>query len=228
MLANQFQSAQTQPTTGLNHLRRSEEMMNSTKHGLMFITACLMFIFLNGCALTKETVSLSYVPQTDVTKLEGADAVTVSVEVKDVRTMKDKVSVKKNGYGMEMAAIIAKEDVAETLRKAVEAELVNRGFVLATGGISVISELSKFYNDFKVGFWSGTAVAEVTMNVQIRKADGTIGFSKLVTGEGTKENLQLASGSNARDALDAALKDAVTDLFNDTMFINALFEAGKS
>ena len=179
----------------------------------------LAVTFLGGCALTKDYVSLSYVPQANVAKIDGADAVTVSLDVKDVRTIQDKVSAKKNGFGMEMAAIIAKEDVARTVKSAIEAELANRGFRLGGGGVSVISELSKFYSDFKVGFWSGDAVAEVTMNVQVKKADGSIGFSKLVTGAGGKENLQLASGSNAKVALDTALKDAVSKLFNDAAFI---------
>jgi len=93
--------------------------------------------------------------------------------------------------------------------------------------VAVATELSKFYSDFKIGFWSGSAVAEVTMNVQVKKADGSIGFSRLVTGEGVKENLQLASGSNAKVALDAALKDAVGKLFGDTAFVDALLKAGR-
>ena len=158
---------------------------------------------LSGCALTKDYVSLSYVPQPNEAKIDGADAVTLRVVVSDVRRIKDKVSVKKNGYGMEMAAIIAKEDVADTLKKAIEVELANRGFRLNAGGVTVATELSKFYSDFKMGFFSGSAVAEVTMNVQIKKPDGSIVISKLVTGEGGKEHLQLAVGSNAKVALAA-------------------------
>ena len=51
---------------------------------------------------------------------------------------KDKVSAKKNGFGMEMAPIIAKEDVAQTLKKAVEVELTNRGFCLRDGGVTLV------------------------------------------------------------------------------------------
>ena len=190
---------------------------------LVAASAALM----TGCALTKDSVTLAYVPQANVAKIVGADTVSVRVDVTDVRTVKNKVSAKKNGYGMEMAAIIAKEDVAETLKKAVEVELANRGFRLSGGGIAVAAELSKFYSDFKVGFWSGSAVAEVTMNVQVKKADGSIGFSKLVTGNGGKENLQLATGSNAKVALDAALRDAVSKLFSDAKFLDTLVKAAK-
>lgn len=203
-------------------------MKTSLRQLLLVSTACLTVTLLSGCALTKDYVSLSYVPQTNVAKIDGADAVTVTMNVTDIRTIKDKVSVKKNGYGMEMAAIIAKEDVADTLKKAIEVEHANRGFRLGAGGVTVISELSKFYSDFKIGFWSGSAVAEVIMNVQVKKADGNIGYSKLVTGEGGKEHLQLASGSNAKVALDAALRDALSKLFRDAGFIDALLKAAKS
>ena len=197
------------------------------KHLLLTGAGLVAVTFFTGCAITKDYVSLAYVPQASVAKLDGAGAVSVNVAVTDSRTIKDKVSAKKNGYGMEMAAIIAKEDVTETLKKAVEAELANRGFQVSGGGVAVIAELSKFYSDFKTGFFSGSAVAELTMNVQVKKSDGSIAFSKLVTGEGGKENLQLASGSNAKIALDSALKDAVAKLFVDTAFVEALLKSGK-
>lgn len=181
----------------------------------------------SGCALTKDYVSLSYVPQANAPRFVGANAVSVSVGVTDNRAVKDKVSAKKNPYGMEMAAIIAKEDVADTLKRAIEAELANRGFRLSSGGVAVAAELSKFYNDFKTGFWSGSADAEVTMNVQIKRADGSIGYAKLISGIGRLESIQLMLGSNAKLALDAALKDAVAKLFNDRAFINALLRGGR-
>ena len=202
---------------------------NKTKlaQSLLIGIALTAVTFFTGCAVTKDYVSLAYVPQANVAKIAGADTVSVNVAVADSRSIKDKVSAKKNGYGMEMAAIIAKEDVAETLKKAVEVELANRGFHLNGGGITVGAELSKFYSDFKTGFFSGSAVAEVTMNVQVKKAGGNIAYSKLVNGEGGKENLQLASGSNAKIALDAALKDAVAKLFGDTAFVEVLLKAGN-
>jgi len=203
-------------------------MQTSLRRLFLLSTACFIFALLSGCALTKAHISLSYVPQTNVAKIDGADAVTVRLDVTDVRTIKDKVSVKKNGYGMEMAAIIAKEDVAITVKTAIEAELANRGFRLGEGGISIISELSRFYNDFKIGFASGSAVAEVIMNVQVKRADGSVGFSKLVAGEGRKEGFLLASGSNAKVALDSALRDAVDKLFGDAAFIDAMLKAAKS
>src|SRR5207247_6373127 len=133
-----------------------------------------------------------------------------------------RVGSKKNCYGQEMAAIIAKEDVMDTVKQAVETELSHRGFKLSSGDTLLLIQVVKFLNDFKPGMWSGDAVAEVTMEVQIKKADGNIAYSKVVSGEGKNPNIQMASGKNAKIALDAALYSAVERLFGDPAFIDTL------
>ena len=75
--------------------------------------------------------------------------------------------------------------------------------------------------------WSGDAVAEVTMEEQIKKADGNIAYSKVVSGEGKNPNIQMASGKNAKIALDAALYSAVERLFGDPAFIDTLLKTAK-
>ncbi len=192
--------------------------------GILFAMAFIA----SGCALTKDYVVLSYDAQTNVEKIKGADAVKVRVEFSDARKVKDKVSCKKNSYGMEMAPIIAQNDAAETVKNAIETELKNRGFNLTEGSVSVSAELNKYYNDFKTGFWSGRAVAELVMNVQVKKPDSSIIFSKMIAGESTISNLQLASGKNAKIALNGALKDAISKLFDDPSFIDSIFRASKN
>jgi uncharacterized lipoprotein YajG len=186
-----------------------------------------MVLLASGCALTKDYVVLSYDPQPDVEKIKEADSVKVKVEISDVRSIKDRVSSKKNSYGVEMAAIIAQNDVAETLKKAIEVELKNRGFDLTEGSVLVFVELTRYYNDFKTGFWTGTAVAEVLMNVQVKKPDKSILYSKMIAGENS-HTVQIASGKNAKYVLDAALKDAMSKLFGDPSFIDSLFKASKN
>lgn len=188
----------------------------------------LAVAFLSGCALTPDHIRLAYVPQANVSKIDGADVVSVRVAVTDSRSIRDKVSAKKNGFGMEMAPIIAQEDVADTLKKAIEAELANRGFRLNDGMVAIATELRKFYSDFKVGFWSGSALAEVTMDIQVKKPDGSLSFSKRVAGKSRKDRLMLASGENAKAALDDALKDAIAKLFADSEFIKALLQTSKA
>lgn len=74
-----------------NHNTKStnNDMKTSPTRLLLVGSAFLAVTLLSGCALTKDYVSLSYVPQTNVAKIDGADAVTVRVDVTDVRTVKD-------------------------------------------------------------------------------------------------------------------------------------------
>lgn len=211
-----------------------KHMNNATHRQISFIKSfrwslilLILAFFANGCALTKDYVVLSYDPQVNVGKIKGADAVKVRVQVSDVRAVKEKVSCKKNAYGMEMAPIIAQNDPVITLKTAIETELKNRGFILAEGSVLVLTELNKYYNDFKTGAWSGKAVGEVVMNVQVKKSDDSIILSKLVEG-GCSASVQVASGKNAKYTLDGALKDAVSKLFGDASFTDSLFRASQN
>lgn len=202
--------------------------MKKIIHTVQLAGSLLALSLLTGCALTTATIPLSYVPQGNVSKLSGAENVIVTVMVHDQRDRKDSVGAKKNGYGMDMAPIVATNDVAILLKDAIETELTSRGFDLGTSNaVSVVAELNKFYNDFKVGFWAGDAVAEVTMNVLIKNQNGGIIFSKMVSGQGKEPNIQLAGGENARLALNAALKEALEKMFNDQNFIDILLKSKK-
>ena len=181
----------------------------------------------SGCALTTDTINLAYIPQQNVVKVPGAENIKVTVTITDSRSQKDKVSTKKNGYGQEMAAIVTKDDVAKLVSSAITDELRNRGFMVKDGTVTVGIELTKFYNDFKMGFASGSAAAEVACNVQIKKPDGNINYVKAYTGLYTETGIQLCSGDNAKKALEGALKDVVAKLMQDESFIKALLQAGS-
>ena len=55
------------------------------------------------------------------------------MEILDSRTVKDKVSAKKNGYDIEMTKITSDKDVAFLFKEAIETELNNYGFGLGGG-----------------------------------------------------------------------------------------------
>lgn len=187
-----------------------------------FAIVVLGGLLVTGCALTVDRVKLEYQSQPNVQKIDGAGSVTVIVTVDDTRSKKDRVSSKKNGYGMETAAIVAENDVPGLVKSAIEEELKDRGFGIGGGPVKVNVELEKFYCDFKTGFFSGDALAEVVMNVQIKTSGGAIAFARVMSGEGKEANVQLASGSNAKLALDRALKAAMEKLFKDEAFLQAL------
>jgi len=193
---------------------------------LLFVASLISGgVQISGCALTTEYVTLSYRPQANVAKIERADSVTVQVRVDDVRSRRDRVSSKKNGYGMEMAPFIAKTDVVQLVKEALESELRDRGFTLGPAAATVSVELHKFYTEVQIGFWSGTALGEVEMNVQVLKSDGSILLSKFVAGQGSVPGLQVMSDEDVQKSLEAALDDAMSKLMQDPAFVNALFKA---
>ena len=187
-------------------------------------------VSVTGCALSEDTVSLQYSRMPGVAALPSAELVHVDVLASDARAdHQDRVSVKKNGYGMEMAAIRSDRDVVALVKESIETELSARGFKAATGAGHVKVDVMKFYNDFKIGFFSGDAVAEVVFNVQVLGANGTILYSKPVSSTGKNADVMLASGSNAKVALENGLQLSVSNLMNDPEFIKAVFKsAGKT
>ena len=189
----------------------------------MLRAAVVVFAALStgGCALTTDRIHIDYAPDAPAA-LDGADRVHVAVTVVDTRTIRDKVSCKKNGYGIEMAPIVADHDVGQTLAEAIRTELRNRRFNVGDRGVVVRCELQRFYNDFKLGFFSGDALAEVAMNVQVQRPEGMVVFVRSFLGQGKEPNIQLTLGHNAKAALDRALKDAVSQLVNDREFVDAL------
>lgn len=194
------------------------------KNKIVAIACCVAVASLSGCALTTDRIELQYNQQLGVSPLAGANNISVNVQVTDQRQEKSKVSSKKNGFGMEMAPIIATEDVAVTVRKAMEKELQARGFLLSSDAalIQIAAGLTRFYNDHKVGFFAGDAVADLNMSVTVKTTKGEQLYSRQLIAQGIEQNTQLMSGENARLALNRALENGMKDLFDDQAFLSAL------
>ena len=183
---------------------------------LRYITLILIAFLFTGCALTEDKIDIPYQGRANITIVEGADKVNVEVKNEDKRTVfKDRVGAKKNGYGMEMAKIVPSNDVAKTFSDAVLFELENLGFKNGTGGKVVKVELIRFYNDFKMGFFAGDAVADGLINIVVTNEKNEVIFSKSYEGGGIYPNIQLALGENAREALIKAMTDIVGKVAQD-------------
>ncbi len=187
----------------------------------VFVAVLFSMLVVSGCALTREEVALEYKKQ-NYEKVSGAEKVRLSVNTNDLRTSKERISCKKNGYGMEMADITATNDVPKLLKDAIEEALVSKGFVVAPGEIQIVADLSKFYNDFKTGFFSGSAAAEISLTIQVKKKDGNVAFVKPVLGVGSLPSIQIMNGSNAKESLELAMVDTVNKIVNDKGFIDSL------
>lgn len=192
---------------------------------LRYITLILIAFLFTGCALTEDKIDIPYQGRANITVVEGADKVNVEVKNEDKRTVfKDRVGAKKNGYGMEMAKIVPSNDVAKTFSDAVLFELENLGFKNGTGGKIVKVELIRFYNDFKMGFFAGDAVADGLVNIVVTNGKNEVIFSKSYEGGGVYPNIQLALGENAREALIKAMTDIVGKVAQDKDLHSALLK----
>lgn len=184
-------------------------------------------LILSGCALTRDHITLDYVPMESAEKIANAEKIQLLVAISDQRNSKDRVSCKKNGYGMEMASILSKNDVNLLIKQALVTELANRGFSIGndySNCVLIDVELNKFYNDFKNGFFAGESLAEVILNVKIKKPDGTFAFSKSIMGSGEKKPIYLFTGTNAKITLESALQNAISKIVSDQEFILALLK----
>ena len=164
-----------------------------------------------GCALSEDKVPVDYVPDpTPRAPVAGAANVTLSLTATDKRTQyNDRIGTKKNGYGMEMARIVSTNNVVDLVRTSLEQELKAEGFRVGEGGAALTIEVQNFYNNFKLGLFAGTAVAEVTFTVKVRNAAGTLLFQNAYTGTGTVDDIMMAGGTNAKAAVEKALTAAV-------------------
>lgn len=167
--------------------------------------ACLlaMLALAPACALTPDTIDVRYAPTVSPAPVAGAQAILVTVTASDERTAnRDRVSVKKNGYGMEMAPIIASNDVVAEVGRAVETNLRGMGFQTGQARDGTVTvQLNKIWNDFKLGFWSGQAAGELTATVTVRGTDGRTVFTRLYAVESLIPDVMVMTGENARLAL---------------------------
>ena len=123
---------------------------------------------------------------------------------------------------MDMANITTKEDVAVTVRHAIEQELKSRGFQAgADAAVTITADITSFRNQFKSGLWTGHSIANLDMNVTVKSKNGDLLFTKQIA-EKNDEHVGLATDENAKISLDKALSGAMQTLFNDKAFIAAL------
>ena len=66
------------------------------------------------------------------------------------------------------------------------------------------------------------------INVQVKDSQGQLLYAKSFSAEGRKENIQLASGNNAKVALEAGLAEVVRKAVRDPELSAALMKAGGS
>lgn len=194
------------------------------------IAAVVAAAAVGACAIIEDKVPVDYVPDpTPRAAVPGAANVTLSLTAVDRRTQyNDRISTKKNGYGMEMARIVSTNNLVDLVRTSLEQELKAEGFRIGDGGTSLTIELQNFYSNFKIGLFAGAAVADVTFTLKVRNTAGTLLYQNAITGNATVDNVMLASGTNAKAAVEKALTAAVKQAADDPEMRKVLLQAGAS
>jgi uncharacterized lipoprotein YajG len=189
-------------------------MMKFLSVGMLMLTA--------ACAWTPDSVAVQRqgVP---VAAVPGAASVSVTVTSADARQERE-ISHKKNGYGMRGADINAANDVVEEVRAGVTEILAGQGFQNGQGA-TVRIELARFYNSFDMGFWSATANAQATANLQVVSADGRSLYSRIYSANHQMAGVQLMSGENAGNALRPALHGLLRQIADDPQLPRALLQS---
>lgn len=198
-------------------------MLSAVRSGMFVLAFCL-----GGCAFTPEKIDVAYAPSVGTARIPGAENVRVEVTVNDVRTVKDRVASKSNAYGAQLAPISINQDLVTLVKDALKTELSMRGYVVDGGNIQVVCDIFDFANNFRPGFWSGTAEAGVRLQVKVRDKAGNITFAETVSGQGAEEHIQMATGRNAKPALEKALQATIASLMARQDFHQALLRAGSS
>ena len=183
----------------------------------------LMLFLLGACALSEDVVPINYAPMSDVAPI-GAESKAFKVDVADKRGVyRGQIGAKVNGFGEEMAAIRSTVPVREIVRDALMDELKARNIKFdAKNKRSVEVVITAMHNNFKVGFWSGSARGIVTLNVNVFGPDRTNRFKGTISEIHEFDGIQLASGENAAKALEGALAKAMRKLFDNTKFVETL------
>ncbi|AVI62726.1 YajG family lipoprotein [Halomonas sp. GFAJ-1] len=183
---------------------------------------------LHGCAAVPESHMLAYEPQPGVTPVEGASQVVVNVVVQDVREDQRRISNKRHNFGFGMASIYSEEPVEEAVHAAIEQELLTRGFVVESDApLTIKGEILELYSNLNFGLFSGKAVADSTMQVEVVSEVDEVLFSKEISVNPEHTGLQYQSASNLARPIEMAIEETLDELFNDPLFIEALLSAQR-
>lgn len=185
---------------------------------------------LAGCASAyiPDTVHNHYKAPASLTKVPGAENVTVTVDVQNHKKRHDEISRSKDMLGIPFAGIYLHIDKA--FRKAMDAALEKRGFNIGSHGANVQVVVQHFYMPMDMSTAAVSFNGRLVMQVSIPSADYsqsvTIDKQKL---ESSSSWGQLATLSPGRSyAANAFVSAAINQVVNNPEFIAALLKAGHA
>lgn len=187
-----------------------------------FLAVCGL-ILLSGCAWTPDTVVIQR-QSLPVALVPGTAGIAITVIAADARQERE-ISHKKNGYGMRAADISAANDVVAEIRAGVADILAGQGFKEGRDA-TIRIEVSRFYNSFDMGFWSATANAQATANLQVIGADGRALYARVYSANFQLASVQIMTAENAGAALREVLQKLLRQIADDPQLTQSLLQAG--
>lgn len=186
--------------------------------------AAMLAIFaLTGCAYVPYTVHNHYKAPASLTKIPGAENVTVHIRVKNAKKRYKEISRTEDMLGIQFAGVYM--DIAKNFKAAIDKALEKRGFHIGSGGANVQVVVKHFYIPEHMGFSTIDYTGHMKMQVKI----DAVGYSSSVIIQKFHNGISFMRqylGPGRSPAANALLEDGVNKLVSNPRFIAALMKAG--
>jgi uncharacterized lipoprotein len=204
--------------------------MKGLKFARGILSSFLAVLLSSGCALTTYEAEIGLDPETMVkSPLSTIEPLKVDLKVQDNRNPaeRDKIGMKKNTYGMELAPVVARQDVTEIIREALNTEFANNGHQVLSAGdqdaqLIVEVDVNKFWSDMKIGIVDVKVQGIISTQVTIIDADSRDVLASEPIDTTATRSEQIGSGGAMERALVDALGEYVSNFSRDPTIIEAL------
>lgn len=188
-----------------------------------YLPILVMMFLLTGCAVTPESVEITYAPRPGIQPSPNTYKTKVGVQIDDRRLQKFRLSNIRSTF-IETTPIFVRNDVTSALQWAVGSELRNLGFVLAEENpdLIIVAELARFDIQYVSNYVFGTAVANIHFHVTVYNKQMQHLFEMTVSAQTIGEDWLSSKGETARLALNKALENGLDQLFGNKAFITTL------
>jgi hypothetical protein len=196
-------------------------------HTLIRLTALTALVASTGCAFGTREAVLSYPPEADdggglIASAHAEEGIVprareIVLKVSDERAERDRIGNVRNGFGMDTANVVTKDDVAGWVEGALAQELTNAGYTVVAAGadasrddaIGLTAEIVEVYCDVYMTY-DGDVALMITLEGPEAKpvrtqieGHGGVGINWAATGKSYAESLALA----LQDAIEKVLAE---------------------
>lgn len=188
----------------------------------LFLFLGIVSLSLTSCAIKNDYVDVQHKRSKKTTSIHHPNKKPIQVEVRDEREDKEQIGYKENSLGMKTAKILPKEDLSVSLTRAIQDELIAKGFVVSEGGLKLLVTLEKCFVDYERNLFFARSIADLQLDIHVLSEDGDPLFFKRMSVQGKESPIFMYSGKNAAKAVSKALDKVLLDLTLDQHFIGSL------